>query len=186
MKNAINTGLFTTNASLSDVAGSCITGNCTFDDAPLLVVCSSVVNVSSNLIKNCYRTDDFIISCNYTVPALPRYPPWSADSFYISAPLGVAGPEEPFLPQMLYIGAPMPDKCKVPTLAEFYVIYTTDLSAASASLAGNSIIGVTALKNTLSLSTKTYRTSMTSGRTTTNITKSERNLDWTQKNRPPH
>ena len=176
MKNAIDAGLSDTPAHLSDVPGSCPTGNCTFPDVPSLAVCSDVSDVTSDLVEDCGRwgADDTREGCTYTVPALKDVATWRKDNF------STAGAD--FSPNNVWIGASHLSGTtgyeKPNNLAEFYVIYLKDTSVLDLDHPKNFTTGLAVLKGTLSLCVKTYRTNMNLGQTAAELADVESDLEW--------
>lgn len=78
MKGVIQTGLYSANESVPDIAPVCSSLNCTFPSYSSLAVCSSFANVSSHLFSQNVSTDD------------PDYPLRYAlsDTSYVIAGLG--------------------------------------------------------------------------------------------------
>lgn len=174
MQVAVTSGLLTTDASPSDIKGTCQTGNCTFEDYSSLAICSSVDDVTPTLIAHCPPGySDTRPGCIYTVPDLQTLPTWRRDNFTLTGG-----------DFTLWIGASQvsnnsngfpsgPD-----TLVEFFVLYLPDVSVLTLDSKANVTASVVAFKGALNLCVQTYQTTITNGDTSTNVKGTQKNLNW--------
>ena len=175
MSVAIVDGLLGKDISPSNVKGSCVTGNCTWQDYQSLGVCSTVTDVSSTITSTCRKQ-----GCNYSVPAIDENPTASGTVFETSRLrhttlwVGASSPppppgigSEPYMPPGLA------------TLEQFYVIYVPDLTRwDELDVAEDHKDELVALQATLSLCVNTYHTSMTIGVMNTTLLSQEKIPDW--------
>ena len=172
MRSAVTNGLLSTDITLSDVRGFCSTGNCTFEDYSSLAVCSSIDDVTPSIVEHC-REGRYVTNpgCTYSVPQLQQSPTWRQDNFTTDD----GSPT-------LWIGASQASPSGFPsgpmTLVDFYVLYFPDISVFSLNFTGNLTASLVALKGSLDLCVKTYRTTITNGETSTYLVDSQTNLDW--------
>ncbi|KAL8833563.1 MAG: hypothetical protein Q9176_007921 [Flavoplaca citrina] len=177
MSLAIVDGLLRKDISPSDVMGSCVTGNCTWEDYQSLGVYSTVTDVSSTITSTCRkRASQFNpAGCNYSVPAIDENP-IARESVLQTSKFG----------QTLWLGAsnPMPlendyEPPALDTLVQFYVIYVPDLTRwDDLDVTEDHKDELVALQATLSLCLNTYHANMTFGVTSTQLLSQETNLDW--------
>ena len=165
--SAISNGLVLKSAiDPSAVAAACDTGNCTFPDYTSLAVCSSVVDVTPTIQVHCpkgqSKTDG---GCSYTVPPLQQRQTARRDNFTTT---DNGGPT-------LWIGASEnPDPSFPATLIDFYLLFFPDTSVFASDSRANVTASLVALKCSISLCLKTYRTSVTNGRTITKVVDTQR------------
>lgn len=180
MQAAVTSGLLTTDASPSDIKGTCKTGNCTFADYSSLAICSSVDDVTPTLIAHCREHPDTEPGCTYTVPDLQNLTTWRNDSFTVKE----SGATLWIGTSQVNGGFPSgPD-----TLVNFYVLYLPDVSVLALDSKPNVTASVVAFKGALNLCVQTYNTTIMNGDTFTTVKDTQKNLSWhsvskTQQNR---
>ncbi|MCJ1270468.1 hypothetical protein MMC22_010365 [Lobaria immixta] len=171
MQVAVTSGLLTTDASPSDIKGTCQTGNCTFEDYSSLAICSSVDDVTPTLIAHCPPGySDTEPGCDYTVPDLQNNPTWRKDYFKT-----IEGSNALWIGASQVIGGfpSGPD-----TLVEFFVLYLPDVSVLTRDTKTNFTASLVAFKGALNLCVQTYRTNITNGDTSTTVKETQKNLNW--------
>ena len=67
MKASIYYGLYSPNATLSDVSASCNSGNCTWPMYSSLAICASTADVTTSLRTSCSTLNS--TQCNYSLPS---------------------------------------------------------------------------------------------------------------------
>ena len=67
IKAGIYKGLYSPNATLSDVQASCQSGNCTWPAYSSLAICASTADVSTSMKSSCSASDTK--HCNYSLPS---------------------------------------------------------------------------------------------------------------------
>ncbi|KAK4694881.1 hypothetical protein P7C71_g2768, partial [Lecanoromycetidae sp. Uapishka_2] len=169
MISALINGLLSPDTiSPSAVAATCDTGNCTFPDYTALAVCTSTEDVTSTLLASCPQgTPEIDVGCNYTVPALQKFPTYRDDNFNTQG--GV--------PTDLWIGASAPNLDNTTSsyfdnkglLNDFYILFFPDPSVLSGNSKANGTASLVALHISIALCLKTYRTTVTSGSTSTDV-----------------
>ena len=181
MQAAINNAVVQTPASLSDVAGICSTGNCTFPTYSTLGVCSQVEDVSSTIVRNCHHEPTGpSTKCFYSVNDLVKSPPWRKDNLTIEVPgntLWVGASD-------VMAGDSYPDPN---SLGEFYVIYlpnTTNLDQFD--VEKDHTRELVALKGSLNLCILSYQTNVTNGITSTVEKNRLTDLTWQDVQKPPN
>ncbi|KAL8669402.1 MAG: hypothetical protein Q9168_006002 [Polycauliona sp. 1 TL-2023] len=159
VREAITNGLFDSHVSLSAVAGTCKTGNCTWDPYMSLRVYASVEDVTNTLIANCSNgARDTGPGCLYSVPDIEAHPTWLQSHMQSKN-------------QSIWIGASNPAGGYafpgLNTLLDFYVIYLPDLQTLNFSSERNFTASLRVKKGMLKLGLSTLNTSMLFGATTT-------------------
>ncbi|CAO1602441.1 hypothetical protein XANCAGTX0491_006050 [Xanthoria calcicola] len=173
MSVAIIDGLLRPGISPSDVTGSCVTGNCTWQDYQSMGVCSTITDVSSTITAKCRKrtTQFYPAGCNYSVPAINRNPT-ARKTVLQASKLG----------QTLWVGASDTQdytSLGLNTLIQFYMIYVPDFIIwDSLDPTEDHKDELVALQATLSLCLNKYHTDMTFGVTDTNLISKETDLDW--------
>ena len=157
----------------SAVTGYCHTGNCTFEDYSSLAICSSAEDVTPTLLVLCPQgRSEIKLGCNYTVPDLQQIPTWRRDIFVTTDQRG----------NTLWIGASQTPEdgflSRPGTLVEFYVLYFPDIKVLADGSSANITASVVALKGSLDLCVKTYRTKVTNDITITDAINNQTNLNW--------
>ncbi|KAI4190708.1 MAG: hypothetical protein LQ346_004870, partial [Caloplaca aetnensis] len=163
MREAINNALFNSDVSLSAVAGTCPTGNCTWDPYRSLRIHASVVDMTKSIVTDCPNNrDQAETDCMYSLPEIEKHPTWLKSRMQ---------PKH----QVVWVGASDTtggyEYEDVATLAEFYVICLPYATGNYASLPE-------AYKGTLSFGLSTLRTSIESGITVTTESDLMTDLDW--------
>lgn len=181
VKVAIHDGFTAQLATPSLVEGRCPSSNCTWAPYTSLGICSSTVDASSQLTKNCTTDQD----CTWTIKndsglqSPMRFTTKSADdstNLWISTNVSANG----------YMGLP-DDKFVVSNVsgsfADVYIIYASDIAAASwksssRNLAACGNCGLSAIRTTMSVCLQKLQTDMTNGSTSTKKLAADGDITW--------
>ena len=168
--------------SPSNVLGSCVTGNCTWQDYQSLGVCSNVTDVSSTITSSCRkRASQFKrVGCNYSVPAIDEEATARGtvlETYRDGQTLWVGASNPP--PMLGGMGSERHMPPSLEMLEQFYVIYVPDPTRwVELDKTEDHKDKLFALQATLSLCVNTYHTNMTFGVMNTTLLSQEKNLDW--------